>query len=146
MWQSQDVADSAPRLDQRGLLDVDLASQVGDVGLDDARLTAEVVVPDMVEDLGLGQHPVGVEHEVAQQLELGRGNLDGAMAASYLVGVLVELEVVKAQGGVTIVLAPGPSEHSADPGDHLFEAERLGDVVVTSDGQTLDLVLDRVSR
>src|SRR5476649_2360813 len=97
-WQPQDVTDAAFGLDESRLLHVDLASQVGDVGLDDAGLAAEVVVPYVVEDLGLGEHPVGVEHEVAQQLELGRGDFDEAPAASDLMGVLVELDVVETQG------------------------------------------------
>ena len=65
--------------------------------LDDARLAAEVVVPDVVEDLGLGQDAVRVEHEVTQQLELGRRHLDDAAAAADLVGVVVELEVVEGE-------------------------------------------------
>src|SRR5205807_10121406 len=47
----QDVADTPHRVDQVGLPRVDLLAQVADVRLDDVRLAAEVVVPDMVEDL-----------------------------------------------------------------------------------------------
>ena len=58
-WQAQHVADSPHGVDERGLDRVDLAPQVGDVRLDDVRLAVEVVVPDVVEDLRLRQHPAG---------------------------------------------------------------------------------------
>src|SRR5674476_1063665 len=61
LWgQAQDITHAAPGLDQCRFFHVDLASKVRDVGLDDAGLTAEVVVPHMVEDLGLG--PVSYTH------------------------------------------------------------------------------------
>src|ERR1039457_4550126 len=49
--------------------------------------------------LGAGEHPAGVEHEVAQQPELGRRQLDQAPTAADLVGVLVEREVREQQIG-----------------------------------------------
>ena len=48
---AQHVADAAHGVDQRLIARVDLAAQVGDVGLDDVAVAAEVVVPDVVEDL-----------------------------------------------------------------------------------------------
>ncbi|BDZ59407.1 hypothetical protein GCM10025872_30640 [Barrientosiimonas endolithica] len=101
----------------------------------------------MVEDLRLGQHAPGVEHEVAQQLELGRRDVDDLAAAAHLVGVLVELEVGDDQGRAHLVLQRlGAAQHRADAGDDLLEAERLRDVVVAADRQPLDLVVDRVAR
>src|ERR1700685_2312956 len=70
------VADSAERVQQVRLGGIDLAPQYGDVRLHDAGITAEVVVPDMVQDLHLGQHPVRVAHEVPEQLEFRRRELD----------------------------------------------------------------------
>ena len=96
----------------------------------------------MVQDLGFRQHPVGVEHQVSQQLELGRGDLDDALVAPDLTRVLVKLEVVEAQGRTVVEHAVGPSQHGPDPGDDFLEAEWLGDVVVATDGQPLDLVLE----
>ena len=40
---------------------------------------------------------------------------------------------------------PGATQDHPQPGDDLFEAERLGDVVVAAERQTCDLVLQRVS-
>src|SRR5215831_9020524 len=80
----QHVPDAAQRVDQPRLGAVDLAAEHGHVRLDDPGVAAEVVVPDVVEDLHLRQHPVGVAHEVPQQLELGRGELDGLPGPPHL--------------------------------------------------------------
>src|SRR6476659_6296327 len=70
--QPHGVADPAQGVDQPWLRGVDLLAQVGDVGLDHVRVAAEVVVPDVLEDLHLAQHAAVVLHEIAEQLELGR--------------------------------------------------------------------------
>src|SRR5271165_568309 len=57
--QPQHVPDAAQGMDQPRFLGVDLAPQHGHVRLHDARIAAEVVVPHVIEDLHLGQHPVG---------------------------------------------------------------------------------------
>src|SRR3954452_1213070 len=72
----QGVAHPTDRVQQPRVGGVDLAAQVGDVGLDDVGLAVEVVVPHVVQDLRLRQHPPGVGHQVAQQLELGGGQGD----------------------------------------------------------------------
>src|SRR5260221_10078539 len=90
---AKDVADATKGVDQPRLTGVDLAAQVGDVRLDDAVVAAEVVAPDVVEDLPLGQHPAGVGHQVAQQLELGGRQRDPVAVAPDLVRLLVELQV-----------------------------------------------------
>src|SRR5206468_3637344 len=105
--------------------------QVGDVELDDVGLASEVVVPHPIEDLRLRQHPLGVAHQEAQQLELGRGQVDLRTCTSYLVAVLVELEVADGEHRSGVGAAgTGPSQQSAQPGDQLLQGERLGDVVV----------------
>ena len=57
--QPHHVAHAAQRVQQPRLAGVDLAAQIGDVGLDDVGVAAEVVVPHVVEDLRLGQHAPG---------------------------------------------------------------------------------------
>src|SRR6478609_10222850 len=47
------VAEAAHRVDQRWGIDVDLAPQVGDEAFDHVAVAAEVVLPQLVEDLGL---------------------------------------------------------------------------------------------
>ncbi len=144
---AEDVADAAQGVQQVRLGGVDLAAQHRHVRLHDAGVPAEVVVPDMIEDLHLGQHAVGVAHEVAQQLELGRGQLDLLAVAPDLVAVLIQLQVGELQPWRRLAaVPPGPAQHRADPGDDLFQAEGLGHVVVAAEGQAADLVLGRVAR
>src|SRR5207237_9686853 len=69
--EAQAVADAPYGLDQRGPGGVQLLSQVGDVGLEDVGVAAEVVLPHVLQELRLGEHPPGVEQEVAEKLELG---------------------------------------------------------------------------
>src|SRR5580698_3227341 len=65
------VADQPDGVDHRRPGDVELLAQVADVGLDDVGVTPEVVVPHVIEDLALRQHPPGVEEKEAQEAELG---------------------------------------------------------------------------
>src|SRR6185312_17011381 len=81
---AQDVTDAALGVDHLRPVAGQLAPQVRDVGGDHCAGAAEVVVPDVVQELGPGQHPARVEHQVAQQAELGRGQLDQAAAAADL--------------------------------------------------------------
>src|SRR5215467_9446356 len=120
--QPEHVSDAAQGVDQPRPAAVHLASQHGHVGLDDPGVAAEVVVPHMVEDLHLGKHPVGVAHEVAQQLEFRGGQLDRPPGPPYLVAVLVELEVGELQPGRGLGgIAPGAAQHGPDAGDDLLE-------------------------
>src|SRR3546814_10352711 len=64
------VADPPDGVDQLGLDVIDLASEVADVGLHHPAVAVEVVVPDVVEDLGLRQHPALVD-----QQEIGRAHV-----------------------------------------------------------------------
>ncbi len=127
----QHVTDAAHGVDHRGAVAVDLLAQVADVELDDVRVAAEVVAPHPVEDLRLRQHPARVEHQVAQQVELGRGELHEFLAAVHLAGVLVHDQVTD-RDRVTgrLVGQSGASHQATQPGEHLLHAERLGDVVV----------------
>src|SRR6478672_1783646 len=83
------VADEPHRLDQRRAERIELLAQVADVGLDDVRVAAEVVVPHVVEDLALCQHPARIQHQEPEQLELGAGELDRLVATAHLTGLLV---------------------------------------------------------
>ncbi|OEI67493.1 Transcriptional regulator (modular protein) [Curtobacterium sp. ER1/6] len=142
----QHVAEPALRLDDRlGRVLVELAPEVRDVGLDDARVAVEVVLPHVVEDLRLRQHPVRVEHEVAEELELCRGQLDLRVTDGDLVRVLVHRQLARADDGVLFVVHRA-TQDGLDARDDLVEGERLRDVVVTADREPGDLVLGVVLR
>ena len=99
----------------------------------------------MIEDLRLRQHPVRVQHEVAQQLEFGRAELDLLRADGDLVGVLVHRELARADDGFLVVVHRA-AEDRLQAGNDLVEAEGLGDVVVAADCQSGDLVLGVILR
>src|SRR5207249_12035477 len=98
---------------------------------DDVDLTAEVVVPDPVEDLRLAQYPTGVAHEVTKQLELRRGQLNPDPASVDLVAVFVEGQVTHDEGRVALgQRGAAAAQQRPQPCDDLLQAERLGHVVV----------------
>src|SRR6201996_5209265 len=143
----QHVPDASKGVDQPWLLGVDLAPEHRDVGLDDPGVTAEVVVPDVVEDLHLRQHAIGVGHEVTQQLELGRRKLHLRAAPPDLMALFVKLKVRELQPGRRLhAVTAGPPQHGLDPGDDLFKRERLCDVVVAAERESADLVVGSVPR
>src|SRR5215467_16266344 len=109
--EAEHVPDAAQGVDQPRLGAVHLAAQHGYVRLDDPGVAAEVVVPHMVENLHLGQHPVRVAHEVAEQLELGRGKLYRLPGAPHFVAVLVEFQVGELQSRRRFgTVSPGAAE------------------------------------
>src|SRR5439155_10583843 len=69
--QSQDVPHTAHRMDQAGPRGVDLLAQVADVGLHHVGIATEVVVPHVIEDLLLREHPLRIEEQEPQQLVFG---------------------------------------------------------------------------
>src|SRR5664280_1879911 len=141
------VPDPPHGVQQRLATTVDLLAEVPNVQLDDVALTTEVVVPDPVEDLGLAQYPARVAHQVPQQFELRRRQLDQLPTAAYLAGLLVQGQVQHAQLAVLMHFGQAhPAQQGAQPGNQLLQAERLGDVVVATDGQPGDPVLGAVAR
>src|SRR5437867_7360632 len=93
----KDVPHTPHRVDQPRFQDVDLLPQIADVGLHDRGVAAEIVVPDVVEDLALRKDPARVGEKESQEVELGRGQLDRLSRSPYLVRVLVHLEVGEAE-------------------------------------------------
>jgi hypothetical protein len=139
------VPDAADGVDQRLAVRVDLLAQIADVQLDDVGLAAEVIVPDPVQDLGLGQHPARIAHQESQQLKLGRRQVDHLVAPAHLAGVFVHGQVANHQ--LDLAAGPGqarPAEQPAQPGQHFLQAERLGDVVVAARGDPGHPVIYRV--
>src|SRR6185437_1111583 len=117
-----------------------LAPQVGDVGRDDGAGAAEVVVPHVVQYLCPGQHAPRVEHQVAQQAELGRGQVDQVSVPADLVAVLVQLDVGEGEHRADRLAGAGPAQHGPDPGGQFLQAEGLGQVVIAAQGQAGHLV------
>src|SRR5436190_24179547 len=80
---AESVAGAAERLQRRPAeRAVDLVPQVGDVDADDVRVAVERVVPHVPEEPGPAQGLGRVAHEVLEQRELPRGELDRLIAAA----------------------------------------------------------------
>src|SRR5436190_9531989 len=140
---AEGVPDEADRPDQRRPEPVELLAQVAHVRLDDVGVAAEVVVPYVVQDLPLRQDAPRVEHEEAEQVELGAGELDELVAAPDLARLLVQGQVREAEH--LRLVRVRPPQNGAYARDDLGEAERLRHVVV-ADGEALELVLRRILR
>src|SRR5689334_14245511 len=131
------VARAADRMEEARLsTGFELPSQVGDEDLDRVGDRERVVAPDLVEQLLARDHEPLVAHQVLEQLELALGELDPALAAEHLVGVRVERQVPHAQGGHPARGAP--AQQRAHAGEQLLALERLDEVVVGADVESLD--------
>src|SRR5690349_19216157 len=89
----------APHCLQRGPLEraVDLVAQCADVDVDDPGVAVEGEVPDVLNQRGPGEHVAWPAHEVLQQRELGRGELDHAAAPRHLVPGRIEEQIPNAK-------------------------------------------------
>ncbi len=94
----------------------------------------------MVEDLRFREHSARVHHQVAQELELGRGELDCDAGSFHFVGVFVQFDVSESDDRIGLFYVLGAAQHRADAGHHFFQAEGLGYVVVAAHGQSGDFV------
>src|ERR1700694_5415320 len=92
---AEEVADAGYRLNHVARLAVraELSPKATHVELHQVSAHVRVVTPDALEDLLLREHATGVRHEMPQQLELGRREMDGDPVRAHLVGRLVEDEV-----------------------------------------------------
>ena len=85
-----------------------------------------------------------VFHEVAQQLELRGGQVQFLTGPGDFAGVDVEHEVSHHEFGGVHGGHPGALDQPVQAQQHLFHAERLGDVVIAAGRQSGDAVLDGI--
>src|SRR5215208_7185885 len=123
------VAGPAQGVDQaRSATFFQLLAELADVHLKDVGVPAEVVAPDALHQEVSRQDPTRVLHELAQQVVLGRGQLDRPVASMGHPGPGVQDEIPESMDrGPVGLLAP---EERPDPRDQHLEGERLDDVVI----------------
>src|SRR5437016_4966181 len=81
---AEDIADSAHGVQQLGLERlVDLLAQPADEHVDDVRLRIEVVLPHVREDHRLRDDTAGVAHQVFEERELARADVDDLAGARH---------------------------------------------------------------
>src|SRR5690606_36011972 len=99
--------------------------------LDDVRLWVEVEVPHVLEDGGLRDGAAGVAHEVLEEGELARLEVERRAGPGRLAREEVEREGARREAG-RLGGAGAAADERLEPGQQLGEGERLGEVVVAA--------------
>src|SRR4051812_21119847 len=142
---AEDVARAADRMKEPRLATgFELPPQVRHEHLDGVRDGERVVAPDLVEQLLARDDEPLVAHQVLEQLELALGELDLAVSPAHLVRVGVQREVSDAQRGHAARRTA--AQQRPQPREQLLALERLDEVVVGADVETLDARVERVAR
>jgi len=123
---------------------VDLLAQVGDVGLDDGGVAADVVLPQVVEELRLRQHPPCVRQQERNRLYSVGDSSTGRPARRTTWASSSSCR--SASTAPTRTAAVRCAQQRLDARDHLLEAERLRHVVVAAQRQAPHRLLGAVSR
>ena len=123
---------------------VELLAEVSNVDLDVVLVAEEVEPPDLVKDALTGQHLVGVDGQVQEQIELPCAETDPPVAAvttPLLPSVDAEL------GLAPCATRPDTAtQHGVDAREQLAEVEGLDKVIVRAELETLDAVAGLVTR
>src|SRR5271155_2524011 len=122
----------------------ELLAKVADIRLHYVCFSSEVVVPDVVEYLGLGQHLSGVAQEEPEEIELCRCQLDELARSANHVRPLVHLDVGEGEKVGVAVSGPCSPQDRSHSGDYLREGKWLGHVVITAHAETGHFVLQSV--
>src|SRR5436309_14385459 len=124
------VPDVANGLDRRG---PELLPESADAHVHDVRPRIEVVAPHLREQLLPAADLVGMRDEVAQQLKLAVGEIDGVVADSRAAPRKIELERPCTKQPLLLLAEAGCAQLDAHACDQLVERERLGDVVARTE-------------
>src|SRR3954462_13676574 len=125
---SQGVAHAPDGVNELRLDVIDLLAEGADVCLGNATGAAEVVLPDMVEDLRLRQHPTLIDEHVAEQVVLGRRQRDVLAVTLHAMGVVVHSQVGATEHGAVALRVRCPPQHRLGARHQLVETERLLEV------------------
>src|SRR5258706_13716017 len=106
----QPIADAADRFNGRSReRPVDLVAQVADVDVDDVRIALEREVPDVLEQLPARERLSRMLHQVLEERELLRCQIDATVAASDRVLGRIEGQVTDLEDGRSL-MRPSPDE------------------------------------
>src|SRR5947209_4608495 len=139
------VSHAAHRVNQLGFFGViDLLTQPGDDHVHDVRAGIEVIIPGVFGDQRAGHHPALMAHQVLEHGVFRRRELDALTVAGHLATARVQHQPVYLELRWGDCL--GPPSQRLDARQQLLERKGLGDVVVRSHAQRLDLEVDGVLR
>jgi hypothetical protein len=136
------IADAADRVDERDPGTVaEMPAQEADVHVDDVRRPLVGPVPDVPDDLGPGQHVIDPPGQQLEERELSGRQCHGPTIDAHEMAGGVDLERADAKDGRPLTAAA--SNQRTDPGGELGEREWLDEIVVRTDVQSPDSVVDR---
>src|SRR5690554_7772927 len=103
-------------------------------------LDIDVSAPDLVQELTAGLCALLVGHEALQQAVLGGAYLRRSAVDGYPIADRIQAQTTDLDG-CFIVQGAGTAQHGLQAGDQLPGGEGLGNVVISADFQSLDLVI-----
>src|SRR4051812_14115924 len=147
VWRSrsrhlENIANASNRVDHPGLEAlVDLLAKPEHEHVHDIRTRIEAVIPDVRQDHRLRHHPAGISHQIFEQRELARAQLDVVPLPGGTPRHQVERQVANGEvgGGRR---ARRPADEGVDAGQQLGKGERLGQVVVAAGFEPLHAVIN----
>src|SRR4029453_14687519 len=123
---------------------VDLAAQMSDVDVDDVGAVFVCEVPGVLEQVQACEDLVGPAHELLEQRELLRRELDLDGAPPNAARGRIEAQVAELEHGRPLQAAPAGK--GAKSSEELRERKRLDEIVVRTGVETGNAVVDRISR
>ena len=110
---------------------LDLGPEAADMDVDEAPVAEVVVAPDPLEELLTREDLACISGELAEQEELGAGEVHLLTAPAHDTGLGEDLEVAELELDEPPARSDaGPAQQSPDACRELFRLERLGDIVV----------------
>jgi hypothetical protein len=111
---------------------VQLPAKVSDTDRDDVVAASEIIPPHVVDELGLGMHATRIQEEVAEQIELLRGQGDGTPVPCHGAGAFVKGEICESKNWRVLRPRIDATDHAMDAGDDFGDCEWLGDVTIAT--------------
>src|SRR5208282_3804209 len=124
---------------------IDLGAQPRNVDVNHIRLRIEMVVPDVLQKHGAGDDLARMPHQIFEQAEFARLQLELLPGAADLVRKAIELEIADAIDGLLAAIA-APARQRLDTRQQLRKCVRLCQIIVTAGAQALDAVVDLAER
>src|SRR5947207_9113173 len=138
-----DAPDGHDERRRRGII-LDLVAEVADVDVDRLLVLIErLVVAEQLEELAAGVDPPRARREMAEDLELGRGEADPPIASLNAASFEVDHEIAVADDPASrgvAEIAVRSTQEGLDPAHQLAQPERLGQVVVRAELEADHLV------
>src|SRR6516165_5680904 len=137
----QQITETAYRLDY---IDAELLANAPDEYLDRVGVPVEVLIIEMLDQLGARDHAAGVMHEIGEQPVFVRGELDRIAVDGDAAAARIEPHCSAHELALSM---PGrAAQQRADARQYLLQVKGLGHVVVGADVETPDLVAPAVAR